>query len=576
MTGPGRALAIVVKGFMVVSLAASAGSQSVTTPEFVDVTEQAGLRWGIERVARREWNLVETMGGGGGFVDADGDGLMDIYFVSYSLEPQDAGGRVVGDALYRNNGDGTFTDVTATAGVRGGDMRGMGLASGDYDNDGDADLYISAFRGARLYRNDGGRFTDVTKLAGITGDRWGTSAAFFDSDGDGDLELFVCNYLDFDPRDRRAGFPCQMIDQTPFCSIDKFRGAPSTLYRNNGDGTFTDVSTTAGVAAHTGKGLGVVTADFDGDGAPDIFQANDTAPNFLFRNLGKGTFEEVGLEANVAFDPSGRALGAMGVDVDDVNGDGRLDVFVTNFTAQSNSLFRNESKGLFRDIAGELDLARISVPMSGFGARFFDYDNDGEVDLFVANGHPFEPVAKVWPGITWAEPAFLFQKAGNRYREVSRERGEAFRRAFSGRGVATGDYDNDGDVDLLLLCVGQPPRLFRNDGGNGRSWLGVRLVGTRSNRDAVGARVVVSAGGRTATRTIAGGTSYCSASDRRIVFGLGDLARVDRVEVMWPSGTTDRLEGIEARQYVTIREGSTRKEVPAAQPIRRGQPLRHW
>jgi hypothetical protein len=521
-------------------------------PTFTDVTEAAGIHWGIARLALRGWNLVETMGGGGGFVDYDGDGLLDVYLVSYSREPQ-ADGRPVGDALLRNNGDGTFTDVTAKAGIRG-TTRGMGLTVGDYDNDGRPDLYVTGYGAHQLWRNQGdGTFLDVTARAGLDPPpRWGTSAAFFDYDGDGRLDLFVASYLDFDPEGK---FPCDLIDERPFCSIDRFRGSSAALYRNDGHGAFANVTTRAGVSQPGAKGMGVVAADFDDDGRIDVFQANDTSPNDLFRNRGDGTFVNVALEAEVAYDPGGRALGAMGVDADDQDGDGLLDIFVANFTNQANQLFRSGVAGAFRDVAGALGLAAASLPMSGFGARFLDYDNDGRVDLLVSNGHPFAPVAKVWPGITYAERPQLFENTGGGYREVAAERGSALSRPYVGRGLATADYDNDGDTDVLLLCVGEPPRLLRNDGGNRGNWIGVTLVGTASNRDGVGARVTVTAGGRSRSKVRAGGTSYLSASDPRLLFGLGEVPRVDEVEVRWPSGGLERFGAFAARRYVTLREG---------------------
>ena len=522
-------------------------------PIFVDITASAGIRWRIARMASRGWNLVETMGGGGGFVDFDQDGRLDIYLVSYTLEPQ-ADGTVPRDALYRNNGDGTFTDVTARAGL-GGPMRGMGLAVGDYDNDGWPDLYVSGFRGQRLYHNNrNGTFTDVTAAAGLSASGWGTSAAFFDYDGDGDLDLFVCHYLDVDPA---VPLPCQMIGDRPFCSIDKLRGSRSALYRNDG-GRFTEVGAAAGVALEGGKGLGVVAADLDGDGRIDLFQANDTAPNFLFKNRGDGTFAETGLASDVAFDASGRTRGAMGVDVDDYDQDGRLDLFVTNFTQQGYSLFRNAGGGSFRDTAREMGLVEPSLPLSGFGARFLDEDGDGWPDLVVANGHPFEPVATVWPGIRYAEPALLFENTGSAFREAAAERAPALARPMAGRGLAVGDIDNDGDLDLLLMGVGEPPRLLRNDGGNRNHWLGVRLEGTRSNRDGVGAVVRVTAGGRERVKVRAGGTSYASASDPRLLFGLGAAPRVQRLEVRWPSGLLSVMTDVRADQYLMIREGDSR------------------
>jgi hypothetical protein len=561
-------------------------------PTFADVTEAAGIRWGITRIALRGWNLVETMGGGGGFVDYDGDGRLDVYLVSYSREPQPptpsvaaeqpptpsvaaeqpptpsvaaeqpptplvaaehTDGRPVGDALLRNNGDGTFTDVTAQAGLRGS-MRGMGLAVGDYDADGRPDLYVTGFRAHQLWRNQGnGTFLDTTLRAGLgTPPQWGTSAAFFDYDADGRLDLFVASYLDFDPEGK---FPCDLIDERPFCSIDRFRGSSGVLYRNDGGGAFTDVTARAGLLRPGAKGMGVVAADFDDDGRVDLFQANDTAPNDLFHNRGDGTFVNVALEAEVAYDPGGRALGAMGVDVDDQDGDGRLDIFVANFTNQGNQLFRSSGGLSFRDVARDLGLFAVSLPMSGFGARFLDYDNDGRVDLLVANGHPFAPVATVWPGITYAERPFLFENVGGAYVEVAQSRGSALSRAYVGRGLATADYDNDGDTDALLLCVGEPPRLLRNDGGNRGSWIGFTLVGTSGHREAVGARVTVTAGGRIRTKVRAGGTSYLSASDPRLLFGLGEAPGVEQVEVRWPGGRVERFGAFAAQRYLILKEG---------------------
>ena len=520
-------------------------------PVYVDVTAASGLRWTIDRLASRGWNLVETMGGGGGFLDFDQDGRLDIYLVSYTLEPQ-ADGRVPRDALYRNSGDGTLVDVTARAGL-GGPMRGMGLAVGDYDNDGWPDLYVSGFRAHRLYHNNrDATFTDVTAASGLPASGWGTSAAFFDYDGDGDLDLFVCHYLEIDPE---GALPCQMIGDRPFCSIDKLRGSRSALYRND-RGRFTEAGAAAGLARPDGKGLGVVAADLDGDGRIDLFQANDTSPNFLFRNRGDGTFSESGLEADVAFDAAGRARGAMGVDAGDYDRDGRPDLFVTNFTHQGYSLFHNIGNGAFRDAARETGLVEPSLPLSGFGARFFDEDNDGLVDLVVANGHPFEPVATVWPGIRYAEPALLFENTGGSFRPAARERAEGLSRPMAGRGLAVGDIDDDGDPDVLLLGVGERPRLLRNDGGNRNHWLGVRLEGTRSNRDGVGAVVSVTAGGRQSAKVRAGGTSYASASDPRLLFGLGTAARAERVEVRWPSGLVSVMTDVPGDRYVRVREAA--------------------
>jgi hypothetical protein len=528
---------------------------SAPRPTFADVTETAGLRWGIRQLALRGWNVVETMGGGGGFVDYDGDGRLDVYFVSYSTAPQGKDGRRVGDALYRNNGDGTFTDVTEKAGIKGL-HRGMGLAVGDYDNDGHSDLFVTAYGSSILYRNQGdGTFRDVTQAAGVDSRRWGCSTTFLDYDRDGWLDIFVSNYLDFDP-DKEGSYPCSLFDEYPFCAIAKFRGQPSVLYRNNHDGTFTDVSARAGIGGLIGKGMGVVAADLDDDGWIDVFQTNDSAPNFLLKNQGDGHFRDVALESGVALAPSGMASGAMAADAEDVDGDERLDLLVTNFNYQGTFLYGNEGQMKFEDRGTRVGLTLPTFPVSSFGARFLDYDDDGHVDLFVASGHPFAPVSKIWPDVHFADPPFLFASDGQRFTNVAAESGEALQRPYVGRGVAVGDYDNDGDPDILLFCAGQPPRLLRNDGGNRGHWLGVKLVGTTSPRDAIGAKVTVLAGGRRRLRSVVGGGSYLSASDTRLLFGLGDVPSVDGLDIRWPSGRMDRVAGpLSPDRYLTITEG---------------------
>jgi hypothetical protein len=536
-----------------------------TRPQFVDVTESAGLHWGIRRLAQRGWNVVETMGGGGGFVDYDGDGRLDIYLVSYSTRAQDESGRPVGDALYRNNGDGTFTDVTEQAGIRGL-RRGQGLAVGDYDNDGRQDLYVTAHGTSVLYHNEGdGTFRDVTQAAGVENRLWGCSTTFLDYDRDGWLDLFVSNYLTLDPDDERS-LPCYLVDEYPFCQIVKFQGQPSVLYHNNRDGTFTDVSLRAGIAGSIGKGMGVVAADLDDDGWIDLFQTNDSTPNFLFKNLGDGRFRDVALEAEVGFAPSGNATGAMSTDAEDVDGDGRLDLLVTNFNYQGTFLHCNGGGMTFVDRGASLGLARPTYGVSSFGARFLDYDNDGRIDLFVAAGHPFAPVSKVWPDIHFSDPPFLFANDGERFVNVAALSGAALQRSYAGRGVAVGDYDNDGDPDVLLLCVGEPPRLLRNDGGNRRHWLGVELIGTQSARDAIGAQVRVTAAGRTRMRSLVGGASYLSASDQRLLFGLGDAQRVDALEVLWPSGNVERFSVPAVDRYITLREAPAQAPGAARSP----------
>jgi hypothetical protein len=526
-----------------------------TRVEFVDVTARAGINWAIRSLAPGLRNVLDTMGGGGGFLDYNGDGLLDIYLVCYTQTAQP--GTKLRDALYRNNGDGTFTDVTEQAGLGAAGMQGMGLAVGDYDNDGRPDIYVTGYGASRLYHNQGnGTFADVTQKAGVDNKAWGASAAFFDYDNDGRLDLFAANYLRFDPAD--ASTPCNMIENRPYCAIARFKGTPSRLFRNRGDGTFQDVSEKAGISSQTGKGLGVVALDYNNDGRADIFQANDAAANFLFRNQGDGTFKEVALESGVAYDPDGNARGGMGVDAADLDGDGYLEIFVANFTGETYALFHNNGDETFNEVTEEAGLGRrhpLSGLVSGFGARFLDFDNDGAQDLFVLNGHPFEPIQKVFPRISFAEPPLLFEGAGKSFRDVTAEHGAPLRRNYAGRGLATGDFDNDGDTDVLLMNVGEPPVLLRNDGGNARHWLGIKLVGTKSNRDGVGAKVTVTAGGARTWKPLLGGTSYCSASDTRLLFGLGASERADVVEVRWPSGQVSALKNVRADQYITVREG---------------------
>lgn len=522
--------------------------------QFVDITATAGIKWNLKALAPGAKYLIETMGGGGGFVDYNGDGLLDIYLVCYSQTPQPVGASKLEDVLYRNNGDGTFTDVTASAGIANS-MLGMGLTVGDYNNDGWPDLYITGYGASKLYRNNGkGTFTDVTNQAGVNNRQWGTSAAFLDYDNDGYLDLFVCNYLDYDEKN----LPCTFYEGKPYCLIKKFDGSASSLFHNNGDGTFADVSQKAGIAELKGKGLGVIAVDYDNDGRTDIFQANDAAANFLFHNSGDGTFSEVALEAGVALDPNGSARGGMGVDAEDLDGDGLLEIFVANFSNETNALFHNDGSGIFTEVTNKLGLGAISIPMSGFGSRFFDYNNDGLVDLFVLNGHPFEPINKIFPETTYREPPFVFENTGKGFRDVAGQLGAPLKQSHAGRGLALGDIDNDGDSDILLMTVGEPPVLLRNDGGNTNHWIGLTLTGAKSNRDAVGAKVNVTVGGSMRSKQRLGGTSYCSASDQRLLFGLGTATKIESIEVKWPSGQISTLKNVRSNQYLTIKEGSTK------------------
>lgn len=521
-----------------------------TRIQFIDITAASGIKWNLKTLAPGMKYLIETMGGGGGFIDYNGDGRLDIYLVCYSQTTQPEGASKLRDALYRNNGDGTFTDVTEAAGISHS-MRGMGLAVGDFNNDGWSDMYVTGYGASVLYRNNGnGTFSNVTERGGVNNTLWGTSAAFFDYDKDGYLDLYVCNYLTYD----ESNLPCTLYDGKPYCLIKNFKGTKSRLFHNNRDGTFTDVTEKTRIANPSGKGLGVVALDYNNDGWTDVFQANDAAANFLFRNNGNGTFSEVALAAGVALDPNGNARGGMGVDAVDLDGDGYLEIFVANFSGETNALFHNDKDGLFSETTNKLGLGTISIPMSGFGARFLDYDNNGLIDLFVLNGHPFEPINRIFPETTFTEPPFLFENTGDGFREVAAEHGAALKKMYSGRGLATGDIDNDGDLDLLLMNVGEQPVLLRNDGGNANNWIGIRLIGTKSNHDGVGAKVSITSGGRRIVTQMLGGTSYCSASDARLLFGLAKVGKAETLEVRWPTGQISTLKNVRANQYLTITE----------------------
>ncbi|MGH9532232.1 MAG: CRTAC1 family protein, partial [Terriglobales bacterium] len=460
----------------------------------------------------------------------------------------------VRNALYRNLRNGTFEDVTVKAGVPGNGHYGMGVAAADYDGDGNTDLYVTAFQRNVLYRNRGdGTFSDETERAGVAGGAWSSSAAFLDYDRDGDLDLFVVRYVDFDfSRNITCGDRARRI--RAYCHPDVYDGLTNLLYRNNGDGTFTDVSQASGIAAHVGKGLGVVAADLDSDRWMDIYVANDSVRSFLFHNRGDGTFDEIGVRAGVAFDDGGRPQAGMGTAAGDFDSDGRLDLIKTNLDREYNNLYRN-SGTLFVDVAYQGGFAAPSLPMVGWGTEFFDYDNDGDLDVLIVNGHVVDNVRLLRPESRYPQPKLLFENAGGRFREVATQHGAALIKPQVSRGAAFGDFDNDGDVDVLVLNLGSAPELLRNDGGNRGRWLTLTLEGTKSPRDAIGALVRVTALGRTVLRCKAAGGSYLSASDPRIHVGLGTAERADKVEIQWPSGSVEVLEKLEAGKFYRVREG---------------------
>jgi enediyne biosynthesis protein E4 len=519
--------------------------------------EDSGIAWVHENALSPQRYLPETTGAGGAILDFDNDGWMDIYLVNSGPCDLYRPRVPLSNALYRNNRDGTFTDVTEKAGVAGGTF-GMGATVGDYDNDGFPDLYVTAYGKAILYHNDGdGTFTDVTEKAGVAVPGWTTSAVFFDYDDDGRSDLFVGSYVRYglDTPTSCSGTP---HGKRYFCVPRIFAPLPSSLFHNEGNGRFTDVSASSPIGGALGKGLGVVATDFNNDGRLDLFVANDTSPNHLWLNRGGGKWEEAGLTAEVAFSALGKPRSSMGVDAADYDGDGWQDAAVGNIDHEFSALYRNGRSESFVDEAEPSGIAAATLLISCWGLKFLDYDNDGWPDLFLANGHPDDRLDGSGHGVRYRQPPLLFHNEGGRYRNVSAEAGPAFRKELSARGLAAGDLENDGRVDLLIANNGMAPSLLRNESGAGNHWLGVTLVGRGCSRDAVGARVTWSAGGVTRQRLKTGGGSYLSSHDPRLVLGLGRAGRVDWVEVKWPapSGRVERFSDLPIDRYVTLVEGT--------------------
>jgi hypothetical protein len=547
-------------GSVAIVLAAgrSASPANETPVSFLDVSGAAGISFRHDNAASPEKYLIETMGGGCGWIDYNQDGLIDLYLINGAATGVYHPAMPLRSALYRNNGDGTFTDVTTKSGVGAEGLFGMGIAVGDYDNDGFPDLLVLGYGRCILYHNNGnGTFSDVTARAGVENfGRWASSAAWFDYDNDGRLDLIIANYVDWSPE---RNFYCG--DRGPgmrsYCHPDDFNGQPPTLYHNNGNGTFTDVSNSSRLGLKGGNSLGVVTFDYDNDGWQDIFIANDHMPNFLFHNNRDGTFRELAYAAGVAVSADGQFEAGMGTDAADTTGDGRMDLIVTHLDMQLARLYQNLGDQSFDDATFSSKLAYSTYHMSGFGTRFMDYDNDGMRDLFMANGHVLDNIERYHAGTQYAEPKLMFRNSGHGiFQNVSDRLGPDFQLARVSRGAAIGDFDNDGDLDILVSNNGQAPQLLRNDGGNANHWLEILLIGTKSNRDGVGARVKVSAGDLVLYDQRKGGMSYQSAQDPRLHFGLGQRSKIDEIEILWPSGMVTKLSNLKSDQIVAVEEGT--------------------
>ncbi len=532
-------------------LGITAAPSSANKVQFTDVTAGAGIKFVHNAGKSGKKYLPETLGSGAAFFDADGDGWIDVLLVNgKDWTPR---GRPTTAALYRNNHNGTFTDITRGSGLDI-EIYGIGVAVADFDNDGRDDVYITALEGDHLFHNEGnGKFKDVTAASGIRNASFGTSAAWLDYDRDGKVDLFVANYVQWT---EKSDLWCSLDGNVKsYCTPESYKGTSSRLFHNLGGGRFEDVTNKAGLGDPTSKSLGVTIIDFDNDGWPDIFVCNDTQPNKLYHNNRNGTFGEQGMSAGVAYGEDGVARGAMGVDWSDYDRTGRPHLLVGNFSNQMLGLYHNEGNGLFVDEAPRSSVGRESLLSLTFGVFFFDYDLDGYPDILTANGHIEEEIGRVQPKIKYQEPPLLFHNLGSRkFENVSNVVGADFTKPLVGRGAIYGDFDHDGDLDVLLTSNNGPAHLYRNDGGNKNKWISIRTVGTKSNRDGIGASIAIASASGKQWNVVRSGSSYASQSDLALVFGLGQDPVVNSIEVAWPSGTKQKFASVAANQFITIDE----------------------
>jgi len=546
----------IVLGQRVGKSSSSEIAHSSPAVRFTDIREAAGIDFVQDSTQTEEKYYLETMGTGVAWIDYDQDGLLDLYFVQSAATEAYKPTHPLRSALYHNNGDGTFTDVTEKAHLGGEGHYGQGVAVGDFDNNGYPDLYVTGYGSAILYRNNGdGTFTDVTAHAGVEDTRnWSSSAGWFDFDKDGWLDLVVTNYIEWSPKnnlwcgEHKPGY-------RSYCNPNNYRGQKTTLYHNNHDGTFTDVSEKSGVADPESKGMSMVLADLNNDGWPDIAVANDTWPNFLFENNGDGTFTDVSLISGLAASEDGRYEAGMGIDAADVDGDGNLDIYITHLDFELNRLYHNNGDGTFSDATYSSGIGNKAILLSGVAAKFMDYDNDGWPDILQANGAMLDNVQLYHSLVSYKEPLLMFRNLGHgKFEKTSDSLGPDFNRAMAGRGLATADFFNDGQVGIAVNCRGEAPLILRN-AGTPNHWIEVLLIGTKSNRDGIGSLLKLSSGGVVQVDQSKGGTSYMSASDPRIHFGLGKRNKVDSLQITWPSGQVDKLSSVPVDTIIAVKEG---------------------